>query len=193
MVDLSISWKAWREQAGGFQIGHSSSLLSLPSTNQYPTNVASTNTTSAAPDALVDGVSSNQSFSPPTVGSAVSLRNYSACRQYCRPLLLAFVGDCAGEEPGSTTKTYPCQHNPAPKTSSWILDFVRINIIGRVSAQNAVDSRLSKKLIPVTSVWWEGKPCVCHKSLHVESVSMITFQIWLCCSIAQPFVLLCKD
>ena len=56
MVDLSISWKAWREQAGGFQIGHSSSLLSLPSTNQYPTNVASTNTTSAAataPDALV--------------------------------------------------------------------------------------------------------------------------------------------
>ena len=150
MVDLSISWKAWREQAGGFQIGHSSSLLSLPSTNQYPTNVASTNTTSAAataPDALVVLV-----LSPPTVGSAVSLRNYSGCRQYCRPLLLTIVGDCAGEEPGSTTKTYPCQHNPAPQTSSWILDFVRINIIDRVSAQNAVDSRLSTKLIPVTSV-----------------------------------------
>ena len=58
-------------------------------------------------------------------------------------------------------------NNLAPTTGSWISDFVRINIIDRVSAQNAVDGRLSKNLS--LSLQFDGKG----NPVFVTKVSML--------------------
>ena len=87
-----------------------SSPTRIPDRSQQfsPFTNASTNTISA-PDALMV-LPTPPVLSPPTAGPAVSLRNYSDCRHFCRQLLLAIVGDCAArEEPGWTTKTSPSQ------------------------------------------------------------------------------------
>ena len=130
MVDLSISWKAWRgQQPGGFQIGHSSSLLSLILTHQYSntppililTHQYRTNTkapilllVAAAPDALVacTNVPTNPTSSPFTPNCRLSGLTRKLLR--LSSVLLATVALTIVEEkkPGSTTKTYPCQQEP---------------------------------------------------------------------------------
>ena len=126
MVDLSISWKAWRgQQPGGFQIGHSSSLLSLILTHQYRTNTKAPILllVAAAPDALVacTNVPTNPTSSPFTPNCRLSGLTRKLLRLssvLLATVALAIVDDCAGEE----TRFYDQNISlPTRASTSWVL------------------------------------------------------------------------
>ena len=75
--------------------------------HQYnpPTNTISAAT---APDALVV-LAATSPFTPNCRLSGLTQKLLSLSSVLSATVALAIVGDCAGEEAGSTTKTYPCQ------------------------------------------------------------------------------------
>ena len=124
MVDLSISWKAWRgQQPGGFQIGHSSSLLSLILTHQYSNTPPILLLVAAAPDALVacTNVATNPTSSPFTPNCRLSGLTRKLLRLssvLLATVALAIVADCAGEETRFDDQNISL---PTRASASWVL------------------------------------------------------------------------
>ena len=151
MVDLSISWKAWRgQQPGGFQIGHSSSLLSLILTHQYsntppiPNQYQSTNTaTGGCCSRCIGGLyqCSNQPHQQSFHPQLSAQRSHSEITQ----AVVGIVGNCCSRYCCRLCRRRNQVLRPKHILANKIFGFVRINIIDRASAQNAVDGRLSKK------------------------------------------------
>ena len=136
MVDLSISWKPWRgQQPGGFQIGHSSSLLSLIVVDQYRLHQYTTSAaTAGCCSRCIGGLyQPHQSFHP----QLSAQRSHSEITQ----AVVGIVGNCCSHYCWRRNQVLRPKHILANAHNKGfkILGSVRINTIERVSARNAVD------------------------------------------------------